>query len=81
MTGLCDGFIRLNGCTDQKLGLLFTAVNTGLTAGALIWGVLVDVIGKFQGLHKQNFHSLTSDWQVENGPSMARSWCAQPSVS
>ncbi|PQE25863.1 hypothetical protein CJF30_00000578 [Rutstroemia sp. NJR-2017a BBW] len=34
------------GFSDQKLGLLFTAVNTGLTAGALIWGVLVDVIGR-----------------------------------
>ncbi|KAM3073162.1 hypothetical protein ACMFMG_008875 [Clarireedia jacksonii] len=34
------------GFSDQKLGLLFTAVNTGLTVGALIWGVLVDVIGR-----------------------------------
>lgn len=31
---------------DKRLGLLFTVVSAGLTTGALVWGVLVDMIGK-----------------------------------
>jgi MFS family permease len=29
-----------------QLGNIFTAFSAGLTAGAFVWGVLVDIIGK-----------------------------------
>ncbi len=31
---------------DAQLGNIFTAFSAGLTAGAFVWGVLVDIIGK-----------------------------------
>ncbi|ESZ97005.1 hypothetical protein SBOR_2597 [Sclerotinia borealis F-4128] len=34
------------GISDVQLGRLFTVVNAGLTVGALVWGVLVDMIGR-----------------------------------
>lgn len=33
------------GFSDRQLGNIFTAFSAGLTAGALVWGVLVDIIG------------------------------------
>ncbi|EDO04268.1 hypothetical protein SS1G_06751 [Sclerotinia sclerotiorum 1980 UF-70] len=35
---------REMGIDDTQLGRLFTVVNAGLTVGALVWGVLVDMI-------------------------------------
>ncbi|KAJ8061160.1 hypothetical protein OCU04_010233 [Sclerotinia nivalis] len=37
---------REMGIDDTQLGRLFTVVNAGLTVGALVWGVLVDMIGR-----------------------------------
>ncbi|CAD6446589.1 80516420-5957-43be-ab05-25ef7b9f1f96 [Sclerotinia trifoliorum] len=37
---------REMGIDDTQLGRLFTVVNAGLTVGALVWGVLVDIIGR-----------------------------------
>ncbi|KAA8567134.1 hypothetical protein EYC84_010198 [Monilinia fructicola] len=37
---------REMGINDKQLGLLFTVLNSGLTSGALVWGVLVDIIGR-----------------------------------
>ena len=34
------------GFHDAQLGNIFTAFSAGLTAGALVWGVLVDVVGR-----------------------------------
>ena len=32
--------------TADQYGNLFSAFSAGLTAGALLWGVLVDIIGR-----------------------------------
>ncbi|TGO43003.1 hypothetical protein BHYA_0004g01300 [Botrytis hyacinthi] len=37
---------REMGISDTQLGRLFTVVNAGLTVGAFVWGVLVDIIGR-----------------------------------
>ncbi|QSZ29096.1 hypothetical protein DSL72_003606 [Monilinia vaccinii-corymbosi] len=37
---------REMGIDDKQLGLIFTVLNAGLTSGALVWGVLVDIIGR-----------------------------------
>jgi len=37
---------------DKQLGNIFTAFSAGLTAGAFVWGVLVDKIGKSWGQNK-----------------------------
>lgn len=34
------------GFSDAQLGNIFTAFSSGLTAGAFVWGVLVDIIGR-----------------------------------
>lgn len=34
------------GFPDAQLGNIFTAFSAGLTAGALVWGVLVDIVGR-----------------------------------
>jgi MFS family permease len=31
---------------DSQLGNVFTAFSSGLTAGAFVWGILVDIIGE-----------------------------------
>ena len=35
------------GFSDVQLGNLFTSFSAGLTAGAFMWGVLVDIIGRY----------------------------------
>ena len=40
-----DGMNADAGNLDSQLGNVFTAFSAGLTAGAFVWGVLVDIIG------------------------------------
>ncbi|EHL02422.1 putative Uncharacterized MFS-type transporter PB1E7.08c [Glarea lozoyensis 74030] len=43
------------GFSDAQLANVFTAFSSGLTAGAFVWGVLVDIIGNASG-------SMFSSW-------------------
>ena len=45
------------GFSDAQFGNIFTSFSAGLTAGAFVWGVLVDIIGRYWAF---NFTVLTS---------------------
>ncbi len=67
--------VLINRITDRrdlasKLGNIFTAFNSGLCAGAFVWGVLVDIIGESKNLDE--VVTLTRG-QAVVGHSMGRS--------
>ncbi|KAI1630072.1 MFS transporter [Exophiala viscosa] len=39
------------GFGDEDLGTIFTAFSVGLTAGAFLWGILVDTVGRSAGFN------------------------------
>jgi MFS family permease len=41
---------------DSQLGNVFTAFSAGLTAGAFVWGVLVDIIGWYSDMVRRCYY-------------------------
>ena len=59
-----------NMVTDAQLGNIFTAFSAGLTAGAFVWGILVDIIGMLRISCFKPYFLLTKT-QDEGQPSTA----------